>query len=610
MSKLSWKFLIASPAIWGTALMVSSAAIAAEQPVTQEVIQPQAAETTLSDSLALKPEQPITDAAKLAPSASVEMSNGSALSVMPPAEVKVAQSASDSNSNVLDQINRYSREGNNSQGVVTNVSQLRDVQPTDWAYQALENLVSRYGCIAGYPDGTFRGNRAMTRYEFAAGLNACLQQIEKLIAANGGDFATKQDLATLQKLVDDFGVELATLRTRVDGLDGRVTFLENHQFSTTTKLVGEAIFALTDTFGSSGSNTNTIFGDRVRLELQTSFTGRDILHTRLAAGNLGRFSVDPTGASFEGQQTFNISNNGNDIQLDWLAYEFPFGSSNVYVAATGGLHNDYAPVLNPYFYNADGGNGALSTFAQNSPIYRIGGGAGAGIRLGVGEAPILGPTSLSLGYLAANANNPGLNSGVFNGDYSALAQLNFTVNDRFALAATYVHGYHTDGNAIYAAGAGSTGLVGTSFANAPASLFTLGSGKAISNSYGLQAAFRFSDRFSLSGWAMKSAVRVLGQGDADIWSYGLGLAFPDLGKRGNVLGLFAGIEPTARGARQGDGTPVGLTRDYSYHVEGFYKYQLTDNISITPGVIWITAPNQNNANEDAVIGTVRTTFTF
>lgn len=46
---------------------------------------------------------------------------------------------------------------------VTSVSQLSDVQPTDWAFQALQSLVERYGCIAGYPDGTYRGNRALTR---------------------------------------------------------------------------------------------------------------------------------------------------------------------------------------------------------------------------------------------------------------------------------------------------------------------------------------------------------------------------------------------------------------------------------------------------------------
>ena len=56
---------------------------------------------------------------------------------------------------------------------VNSVSQLSDVKQTDWAFQALQSLVGRYGCIAGYPDGTYRGNRAMTRYEFAAGLNSC-----------------------------------------------------------------------------------------------------------------------------------------------------------------------------------------------------------------------------------------------------------------------------------------------------------------------------------------------------------------------------------------------------------------------------------------------------
>jgi hypothetical protein len=66
---------------------------------------------------------------------------------------------------------------------VTSVSQLSDVRPTDWAFQALQSLVERYGCIAGYPDRTYRGNRAITRYEFAAGLNACMDRVNELIAA-------------------------------------------------------------------------------------------------------------------------------------------------------------------------------------------------------------------------------------------------------------------------------------------------------------------------------------------------------------------------------------------------------------------------------------------
>ncbi|MEO1673411.1 MAG: hypothetical protein AAFR77_21980, partial [Cyanobacteria bacterium J06631_2] len=40
---------------------------------------------------------------------------------------------------------------------ITNVQQLRDVAPTDWAYEALRSLVDRYGCISGFPNQTYRG---------------------------------------------------------------------------------------------------------------------------------------------------------------------------------------------------------------------------------------------------------------------------------------------------------------------------------------------------------------------------------------------------------------------------------------------------------------------
>ena len=109
---------------------------------------------------------------------------------------------------------------------VTSVSQLSDVRPTDWAFQALQSLVERYGCIAGYPDKTYRGNRAMTRYEFAAGLNACLDRVNELIAASTADLVKKEDLAILQKLQEEFAAELATLRGRVDALEARTTTLE------------------------------------------------------------------------------------------------------------------------------------------------------------------------------------------------------------------------------------------------------------------------------------------------------------------------------------------------------------------------------------------------
>ena len=149
-------------------------------------------------------------------------------------------------------------------------------------------------------------------------------------------------------------------------------------------------------------------------------------------------------------------------------------------------------------------------------------------------------------------------------------------------------------------------------ANNPASI--LGAGglgvPIVTNSYGVEAAFRLSDNISISGFgAYTNATLIfLGRGSGDIWTYGAGVALPDFGKEGNLLGIFAGVQPTLRSL---DAPGAGnFSRDYGYHIEGFYRYQLTDNISVTPGVIWLTAPGQDDSNDDAIIGTLRTTFNF
>ena len=119
----------------------------------------------------------------------------------------------------------------NSLDQVTSVTQFSDVYPTDWAYQALANLVETYGCVAGYPNGTFRGNRAMTRYEAAALLNACLDRITEVTDE-------------LRRLLKEFETELAILKGRVDGLEARVGELEATQFSPPPSSVPKPIGSL------------------------------------------------------------------------------------------------------------------------------------------------------------------------------------------------------------------------------------------------------------------------------------------------------------------------------------------------------------------------------
>ena len=154
---------------------------------------------------------------------------------------------------------------------VTSVTQFSDVYPTDWAYQALAGLVETYGCVAGYPNGTFRGNRAMTRYEAAALLNACLDRVTEVTDE-------------LRRLMAEFETELAILKGRVDGLEAKVGELEATQFATTTKLKGQAtwVFGASRFKGSAsrlrsrsnGDYGGTTFNYDLQLGLATSFTAR------------------------------------------------------------------------------------------------------------------------------------------------------------------------------------------------------------------------------------------------------------------------------------------------------------------------------------------------
>ena len=507
----------------------------------------------------------------------------------------------------VDTLNQYSLEGK-SQAQVTSVSQLSDVKPTDWAFQALQSLVERYGCIAGYPDKTYRGNRAMTRYEFAAGLNACMDRVNDLIAASTADMVKKEDLATLRKLQEQFAAELATLRGRVDALEAKTATLEKQQFSTTTKLAGEVIFALTQEFSRNTGN-QVAFQDRVRLSLNTSFTGKDLLVTRLAAGNARRFDGGTLGEGLQTSQ-FGAVGGTNGVSVDWLAYYTSLNDKlKVYIPAAGGLHYDYAPTASPALDSGDSGSTTLSVFGQRNPIYSMGGGAGIGLNYN------LGGIQLSGGYLSDTANTPTSGSGLFNGDNSFLAQVSYAPEKApFQIAATYVNSYRKSGAVFGSIFDGGTGTpIGSLAANGVSG--TNGGIKA--DAYGLSASYKLGSKIVLNAFGTyakldnQNAAGSATKYEADVWTYGLGIALPDFGQKGNLLGFVFGAEPYIASARLGGVNSTGLTTPL--HFEGFYKYQLNDRISVTPGIIWVTNPGQgvNDSNKNsAVIGTIRTTFTF
>jgi hypothetical protein len=494
-------------------------------------------------------------------------------------------------------------------GQVTNVSQLSDVSPGDWAYEALRSLVERYGCIAGYPDGTFRGNRAMTRYEFAAGLNACLQQVERLIATATTDFVRREDLETLQRLTQEFQGELTTLGTRLDTLENNVAFLEDNRFTaTTTKLLGSADFGILDAWGDrravpSGQiptedfEVNPFLPGRVSLSFDTTFTGRDLLRTKFEAGNFTPLDASVTGTDMT-LYDFDTRTGptGNDVVLSTLFYKFPIGDRiEVFLAPQGVASNDIAPQLNP-------AGGGLSRFGQRNPIYRLSDGAGFGANIRLSDALLA-----SFSYLSSPGivSNPAEERGLFEGYFGAMAQLTFSPSDRFELAFTYVRFYSPEPGG----GVNVTGNTGSQFAQTP-----FGDDTATSaNAYGIETRFRVTPNFAIGGWVgftqayAESNGLFASKGDeAEVWNYAIAAAFRDFGKPGNALGFIFGMPPRMRG-----NDVIGRRDlDTSYRVEGFYRYQVTDNIAITPSFFVIFNPEHNNANDTISVGTLLTTFTF
>jgi len=508
---------------------------------------------------------------------------------------------------------------------INSVNQLRDVNPNDWAYEALKSLVERYGCIVGYPDGTFRGNRALSRWEFAAGLNACLNTMEKLLQENVA--VLREDIDKLRQLAQNFESELAALGARVDHLESRVSYLEDHQFSTTTKLMGSAIFSVSDVFGNSADRNQTVLQYRANLNFITSFTGKDALITSFFAGNTPiQTSFNLPGVETPSPLGFNVTqetaegtlssqfagNTNNTLQMLALQYIFPLSEQLlVNVTSSSAAYQPFIPTLNPLLDDASGGRGSLSEFGQRNPIYALGGG-GTGV---MANYQLFDSLKLSGSYLASGleAGKPGQGQGLFNGGYGALGQLTWQPSQNFGIAAVYLNSYSTQGR--FGFNYNGLGVAGTAVANTLAGQDVLfgdrlgiSQSPVISNSYGVNLSWQASEDVALSGWFASTNARLIGQGDGNILTYALTLGFLNVGQEGNLLGFVFGAQPYLTGFTGGNPQPFKV--DVPIHLESFYRYQINNNLSITPGFIWLVSPNQDNSNGSDIIGVIRTTFVF
>jgi hypothetical protein len=455
---------------------------------------------------------------------------------------------------------------------VTSITQFSDVQPTDWAYQALSNLVERYGCVAGYPNGTFKGGQSMTRFEAAALLNACLDRVTEVTDE-------------LQRLLNEFKAELVVLTARVDGLDAKVGQLEATQFSTTTKLKGEVNFMLGGVpsleTNKGGNVGNTAFNYDLRLNFDTSFTGKDLLRTRLRSGN---FSSDPFGSSSSLFKLDKAESTTDQVTIDRLYYQFPVSKSVTLTA--GPLVRNTEMSWVPSAYKSE----ILDFFAvAGTPgVYNKATGAGFGAQWKQPTQKGKGGLVASLNYVAQEGEFS--DSGVFDSDggLNVLAQIGYRA-PQWGVAVGYRYGGENTRPRTY------NGLLGANGA--------LVNGQE-SNSLALNAYWQPVQSGwvpSISaGYGYNSVNGATGKTDAtnsDSWF--VGLQWSDVFVAGNSAGVAVGQAPSAETAGVSDATMIEI----------FYKYQVTDNISITPALFYVDN-NQRYQNSSRWGGVVQTKFTF
>ena len=330
----------------------------------------------------------------------------------------------------------------------------------------------------------------MSRYEFAAGLNACLNRINELIGTSTTDMVNKEDLTVLQKLQTEFAAELATLRGRVDVLEARTATLESQQFSTTTKLNAQIITAVSDTFGDSvggdRDQSQAYFANRSRLNFESSFTGKDLLRVRLEFGNFLNSNGTSQIASVTGTGMTRLNfdtDSDNTVSIPHIRYYFPVSDSVSFVVGPAGIgYTDITNTMTPATI-ADDGNGVPSLFGSYSPLFRRGGG-GAAVNWNMSKNLVL-----TLGYLADNPNLSSAKNGLFDGGYNALAHLEY-YGKQGAFGVAYSHGYSPSNRVGLTGGTGSA-LASSPFGNSIATE---------SDIVGAQGYYRFAPNFQIHAW--------------------------------------------------------------------------------------------------------------
>jgi len=477
-----------------------------------------------------------------------------ALGLMAP----IAANAADLN---IDQVSDYA-----SGSEVQNFS---DVYPTDWAFKALTSLAERHGCAVATPEGS------ITRFEAATLVEKCLGNVAQ---------ANEEE----RRLLNEFAPEIAVIKGRLDGLESRVGEFEAGQFSKTTTLTGKAAFVVGNVATDMESTEATTFEYSYVLNMNTSFTGDDLLYTRLKSANMtSSHWTDKTNGTY-----LAVAGSSSDqLKVDKIWYQFPVGENlqfwfgprveNYYMLASS--PSNYKPILKQF---ALGGNGTV--YGSHTT-----GGFGAAWTQTV-EDPSEGRFAVSAAYTSKGSSTSTDDNGLFGKDSATgmLVKTEYgTPRWQVSLAGAFKEGAWNDEyfatNDIHARDQGDS-----------------------QTNYGLRGYWSPEDTGILP--AVTVGYDTMSTDDADSGEandgagWMIGLSWKDVIVDGNSAGFALGSRVHGTEINGGGTDPAEDTSTW----EAYYTFQVNDNVSVTPAVFGNSEPSDGDSDGDNTGVLVLTNFRF
>jgi len=488
-----------------------------------------------------------------------------ALGLMAP----VAATASELN---INDVSSYSDSGVATQSI----SNFSDVHPTDWAYQALNSMRKRVGCTAASPNGS------MTRYEAAALLNKCLENVSQ---------ANEEE----QTLIEEFSAELAVIRGRLDVLEEDLAGVEAGVFSTTTKLSGATTFVVggisTETTPAVENQESVVFNYDTKISLESSFTGDDLLVQRLRVGNFdGQNNNDPFASGDTTLEVASSTTNSDDwtdsVTLDRSYYQFPIGDEGFTATIGAVVRQDDMLGVWPSAYPGDAVLDVL-TYAGANAAYNLAVGPGAGITWANDQFSATALFVSQDGMDASSQENRQDGLLTAHGRDTVTGQLAW-LGDNFTLAGVVT--VDDNGNWNDSVDAGDYTAYG------------------ISGVYEFDAESQWIPASISAGAGWKSVdnhdnpdTRDNDIEDTQTWT--IGAIWEDAFIDGNNLGFAIG---TADSANLGHKDDDGYDNPLAY--EFYYQMTVSDNVTVTPALFVVQ--RDGTLNDDEVGALVKTTFTF